>query len=429
MKATASKQVTGVTVGAVLLLAACSTPDPVNLTGKNPRPGNGEPDAGAVWDGSFEDDSGDGEPVDDGCGEPPVSHAAFTRASLLGAAADCAAWHHCRFESAAASLRDKARAFEKEASDDALHAARLAWHKAMLAWSRVELFQFGPVAPVTVDEYHGKGIRNLIYAWPRMSRCQVEEQVALQRYLENGVDKVLINARGLFASEYLLFYPGTDHACAASSQTASAWSGFDDDELGRRKRAYGAAIAENILGKARELSTSWLDAGGNFKEKLVSASGYGSDQEALNVVAWSLVYLEREVKDWKLGVPAGYTVAAPIDGPESPYAGVATESIRANLRGFRSLFQGCGHDGEGIGFDDWLSAAGHPDLADEIVNAWKKAQEAADAFPSFHKASAEEVDTLYWAVKELTDLLKADLFGPGSPLNLKLPATVEGDTD
>lgn len=426
---TLSKQVTLGAIGSVLLLVSCSTPDPVNLTGKNPRPGNSDPDAGAVWDGSFEDDAGDGGLVDDNCGEPPVSHANFTRASLLGAAAECAAWHHCRFESAAASLRDKARALDEEAGEEALHAARLAWHKAMLAWSQVELFQFGPVAPVTVDEYHGKGIRNLIYAWPRMSRRQIEDQVALQRYLESGVDKVLINARGLFASEYLLFYPGTDHAPDASSQTAAAWSSFDEDELGRRKRAYGAAIAENILDKARELTSSWGDAGGSFKDKLVSASGYGSDQEALNVVAWSLVYLEREVKDWKLGVPAGYTATAPIDGPESPYAGVATENIRANLRGFRSLFQGCGHEGEGIGFDDWLSAAGHPELADEIVNAWKKAQEVADAFPPFHQASAEEIDTLYWAVKELTDLLKADLFGPGSPLNLKLPATVEGDTD
>lgn len=428
MTLSVSRHVTGATLG-VLLLAACSTPDPVNLTGKNPRTGNDDPDGGTIWDGSFEDDAGDGGQLDDTCGEPPVSHDSFSRAALLGAAADCAAWHHCRFESAAASLHDKARALADDANDDALHAARLAWHKAMLTWSELELFQFGPVAPVTVDEYHGKGIRNLIYAWPRMSRCQVEEQIALQRYLDTGVDKVFINARGLFASEYLFFYPGSDTSCSSGSQTASAWSSLSEDELSNRKRGYAAALADDILKSARELVSTWDEAGLDFKKKLVAANGYGSDQEALNVIAWSLVYLEREVKDWKLGIPAGYTATAPIDGPESPFAGVGTENIRANLRGFRSLFQGCGHEGEGIGFDDWLSAAGHEDLASDILAAYRKAQDAADAFPPLHEASAEEIDSLYWVLKELADLLKADLFGPGSPLNLKLPATVEGDTD
>jgi hypothetical protein len=32
-------------------------------------------------------------------------------------------------------------------------------------------------------------------------------------------------------------------------------------------------------------------------------------------------------------------------------------------------------------------------------------------------------------LRELTSLLKGDVFGAGSPLNLKTPASVEGDTD
>lgn len=429
MSISGSKTARALAFGTVLLLTACSTPDPVNVAGKDPRHGSGERDAGAVWDGSFEDDAGDGGPIADECGDPPVSDEAFSRAALLGAAADCAAWHYCRFERAAVSLRDKARALEIEASEETLHAARIAWREAMLRWSQVELFQFGPVAPATVDQYHGKGIRNLVYAWPRTSRCQVEEQVALQRFLTDGVGKVLINARGLFASEYLLFYPGQDHGCSATSQTASAWAGFDEVELAKRKRLYAKAIADDIADRAQQIVDAWSPGAGHFKQKLVAADGYGSDQEALNVIAWSLVYIEREVKDWKLGIPAGYSAMAPVDGPESPYAGIATDNIRANLRGFRSLFQGCGHNGEGIGFDDWLTAAGHGELADDVLDAWKEAQDLADAFPPLHTASVSEIDAFYQAVKKLADLLKADLFGPGSPLNLKLPATLEGDTD
>jgi len=409
-----------------VLLAACSTPDPSGAKPKPQTPGQGGSDAGTVWDGSFEDA---GEEPEDLCGEPPVSTESFTRAALLGAAAECAAWHACRFEAAAKALDDKVRALADEPGDEALDEARLAWRNAMLVWSENELLQFGPVAPVTMDLYHGKGIRNLIYAWPRMSRRQVEEQVATQRFANEGMGKVLINGRGLFATEYLLFYTGNDHDLAPGSTSATTWESLDADELAKRKRAYAQAVSGDILERAREITTVWSPEGGNFKQTLVSATGYGNEQEALNVVAWALVYVEREIKDWKLGVPAGYSATAPVDGPETPFAGIAIENIRRNLRGFRSLFQGCGPNGEGIGFDDWLNAVGHSQLGDDISAAWQNAQDAADAFPPLHTASQEQVDGLYKAVKGLTDLLKAEFFGPGSPLNLKLPATVEGDTD
>jgi hypothetical protein len=161
----------------------------------------------------------------------------------------------------------------------------------------------------------------------------------------------------------------------------------------------------------------------------VSASGYPSEQEALNTLAWALIYVEREVKDWKLGIPAGYTLVHPVSGPEAPYAGTGTENIRANLRGFQGLFQGCGAGGEGIGFDDWLIEAGHPELAAALIAALGTARAAADAAGPLAELSSSELEALYRAVKGLTDLVKGDLFGPGSPLNLELPEGVASDTD
>ncbi len=104
-------------------------------------------------------------------------------------------------------------------------------------------------------------------------------------------------------------------------------------------------------------------------------------------------------------------------------------AIRANLRGFRGLFQGCGPNGEGLGFDDWLTEAGHGELADDIVKAWQHAEVVADATPALEQATPQEVEEFYQAVKALTDLLKNDLFGAGSPLGLTLPKGIEGDTD
>jgi hypothetical protein len=52
-----------------------------------------------------------------------------------------------------------------------------------------------------------------------------------------------------------------------------------------------------------------------------------------------------------------------------------------------------------------------------------------ESLPPLHEASPPTLDEAYLAVKALTDLLKTELLGPGSPLNLDLPGTVVGDTD
>jgi hypothetical protein len=228
----------------------------------------------------------------------------------------------------------------------------------------------------------------------------------------------------------VLFYDGADTECAASSQTAQAWGALSTDEIAARKAAYAVVVARDVRVQAETLVHAWSPSGGNFKQTFVSAGGkYPSEQEALNVLGWALVYVEKEVKDWKLGIPAGVTMDAPVSGPEAPFARAGSENIRANLRGFRQLFQGCGDGGEGIGFDDWLSEAGHADLASDMLSAWEASQAEADALPPLHEATPAELNSMYETLRRLTTLLKSDLFGAGSPLNLKLPASVEGDTD
>jgi predicted lipoprotein len=304
----------------------------------------------------------------------------------------------------------------------------------MTSWSRVELFQFGPLASKAEsagkDMYEGLGIRDFIYAWPTTSRCRVEEQLITQNYASRGMSGVLISGRGLFALEYLLYYSGSDTECAATSSTATQWAQLDNDELSERKRNYAVALAsDNVeqIARAREL---WDADGANFMTTFVNAGGmYPDEQEVMKVLAWALIYVEREVKDWKLGIPAGYTLSHPVTLPEAPYSGVGSDNIRANLEGFRSLFQGCGVEGEGIGFDDWLTAIDHAELATEMVAAMNGALAAAAEFPPFGQATPEQLEALYQKIRALTSLLKSDFFGAGSPLSLELPGGVQSDTD
>lgn len=366
------------------------------------------------------------------CGPAPSATPAFTRAALRTAAADCAIWQYCRVEATATALRDAVAALRDDESPAARALAQRAWRTTMLGWSVAELFQFGPagskVESAGRDPVHGQGIRDFIYAWPVVGRCRVEEQVIGRAYQKSWA-QVQISARGLFGLEYLLFYDGADHGCSPNSATGKGWAELDSAGLASAKLDYAAALSQDVLAKLSGLREAWSPDGEDFRQTLIHAKGYDNEQQALNVIAWSLLYLEREVKDWKVGIPAGVTLTSPVSEPEGALSLSATESLRENLRGFRALFQGCGENGEGLGFDDWLSDVGQGELAADMLSALDGAQAAAATLPPLHEASQPELEAFYQTLRDLTALLKGDFFGPGSALNLKLPAGVASDTD
>jgi hypothetical protein len=94
------------------------------------------------------------------------------------------------------------------------------------------------------------------------------------------------------------------------------------------------------------------------------------------------------------------------------------------------LFEGCGENYVGVGFDDWLREAGQGELADRMLENLGAAQLAVSSLPrlledAFYDAP-EEARAVHTAVKGVTDLLKTEFV---SVLNLELPMTAEGDND
>jgi hypothetical protein len=184
---------------------------------------------------------------------------------------------------------------------------------------------------------------------------------------------------------------------------------------------------------------AWLPTGGNFVAS-VSQAGNGSDifateQAALNAVSHALFYVEKEVKDYKLGWPLGLvaecTSGSCPGASELPYSGQSGPSIAQNLKGFRLLFEGCGANYSGFGFDDWLRAADpEGDLAERMLSRLDSADNAVASLPrlledAFYDAPDEAL-AVHAAVKTVTDLLKTEFV---TVLNLDLPMTAEGDND
>jgi predicted lipoprotein len=404
----------------------------------SPRPGQRNETGSSASGGGIGliDDGGEGgepsfggQPAAASCGEPPETNGEFSKASLLRAAASCAAFQGCVFHNAAENLERNVAAFASEPSTDNLAKARAAYRATMDAWSIMEGFQFGPVADNTADEYHGRGLRTLVHPWPNTNRCNVETQIATREYDgADGFKYVPPSGRGLYAIEYVLFTDFPDTVCASNQPAAKAWQALDADQLSLAKRDYAAAVATDVLRLATEIVAIWAEDGEDFEKALLGHVGYGSEQETLNVVAWSLMYPEAEIKDWKLGPYSTIPTIPASVGPETPYALVGAHNVRANLLAFRALFSGCA-GGKGLGFDDWLTATGATELRDDLLTAYAQAQAAADAFPSFQNASTEQFNAFYDDIKPLSDLLKGTFFGSGSPLSLKLPASAASDTD
>lgn len=376
--------------------------------------------------------TGGNDPMGDRCGPGPDPALPFSKKNLLTSVGDCAELRLCEFETTAIVLSRRAQDFVDAPSEENLTTLRAAVLDSMLHWSVLELFQFGPTASAMKDPEAGRGLRDMIYSWPNVSRCRVEEQLFGKAYQTQGFDDLIdvpINARGLFAIEYLSFYEGADNGCTPFSITnaGDAWANTPADDLLQLKHDYLKAASFDVAGRATSLRDLWSEEGGNFKGKLADASAYSGLQTALNLVAHGMLYVEIEVKDYKVGSPAGLYANAPLERPELSFGRGGTLLLEKNLEGFRDLFVGCG--GQGLGFDDWLTSANHDDLAADIVAALGDALEFVADFPDLSVATPAELAELHAVIKRLTDLLKTDLFGPASPIGLTLPTSVEGDTD
>ncbi|WP_394848611.1 imelysin family protein [Pendulispora brunnea] len=361
----------------------------------------------------------------------------FDKRALLQAAGECAIGRYRDFEGSARALRDAAAEWRDDPSDARRAAVQQVWRAAMATWEQAEVFRVGPAA--RSGDPGGKNLRDQIYSWPLFHRCTIEEQLVDETYARPEFATSLISTRGLGGFEFLAFYGGTDNACPSGSpiNALGSWNRLGPEEIGRRKARYAAAIADNIGGHVAALLAAWDPAGGNFLHELTAAGAgsatFATPQDAFNALSDALFYVEQEVKDDKLGKPLGLndcTQGRCPEAVESRYARISKENITANLIGFRRLFQGCGDNGAGLGFDDWLRAVGASDLADRMIAMLASTQAAADALDGSLEQALEsspaKVEALHRAVKTLTDLLKTEFV---TVLNLELPKGSEGDND
>jgi predicted lipoprotein len=364
----------------------------------------------------------------------------FTKPALLKQIADCSLTRFKEFNELASALQAATSAFAANPSDATRSAAQDAWRVAMSSWEQAELFGFGPAGPS--NEPGGQDGRSSIYFYPDINTCLIDQQI-----LNMGYGKLASAApgvKGLGALEYLLWKSDAGNSCSPSLAinvgNPSPWQKLDPATLQQRRAEYAKAAADDLALHAKALFDAWDPAGGNFHETLRSAGAPGNvfatDQAAFNAINIAMFYLDKQFKDDKLGIPAGISMDCPSTVcpqlVESPYAQASNDDLRQNLHAFRSLFQGCGGDYSGLGFDDWLTAIGRQDVRDNMIRGLDQIEQQLGAFDQplsvMVQAPAElpAVVATHASVVTFANIMKGDY---RAALNIELPMAALGDND
>lgn len=314
-----------------------------------------------------------------------------------------------------------------------LEAARAAFANAIDTWEVADAVLVGPAA------MDGETLRGKIYGWPNVSPCEIDKDVASRwaNPASYNIDNEFIASRSLAAIELLLYPPTDMHSCLGPP---TGWDALGA-ALPRARCRLAEAIAIDVAAQGVALETAWRSDGGGYVDQLALAgtkdSKLPSAQGALNLVSDGMFYVESVVKDMKIAEAAGIALNS-CDAVQMPclrevellYSDRSTFAIRANLAATRQAFTGDTETTTGPGFDDWLIAVGHADLAARMTANLDGAIVAATALPDSYLGALNtnyaSVVAAHVAVKKFSDDLKSQFL---TVLSLEIPDDVAGDND
>lgn len=370
----------------------------------------------------------------------PPSNVPFSRNALLGQYADELILPLLRdFASQAQALAGAVAAYAAGPSDSTRGAAQAAWSTAMQTFQRLEPMQFGPGGSASMF-MGGQGIRDEIYSWPIVNDCAVDQTTVDDDFRNaNFFQSELVNVYGLDALELLLFRTGDGNQCSprVDINRDGTWGALvSSGGLQQRQADYAAVVANGIADQANRLRDAWEPSGGNFAAEVRNAgnggSVYGSAKEALDEVFAAFFFVDIELKDAKLALPAGISPECPDatcpEDVELPFSRRSKEAIVANLDGAAGIFSGEGTAGQGFAW--YLRDMGSTALADRMTSQLAAARNAANAIPgSLTDALSGNhgaVTNAHTQLQTFTTDVKSEFV---SVLNLTIPQEGAGDND
>lgn len=326
------------------------------------------------------------------------------------------------------------------------------WNVTMATWQTAEMLWLGPLLEGDL------ALRNRIYGFGTLSRassCSVDVSAASIDDVDFNITTRANNTRGLGAMEYLIFNKDLNHTCSDLVQKTETWNARSEMERKQARCQLAQAVVGNIADNTSQLVQRWSAQGENYRSLFLNEN---NASEHLKQLSDALFYLDKEVKDSKLGLPlalAGSCQAqACPEAVESRYAKSSINMVQYNLEAFKALFNGVGVKGsDGLGFDDVIRFENAPEVADlfnqnidralqfakelaasgdTLFSEATRQQTSAEAKAACENASAQtdvsvkSYCTLHGLVKVITDQLRTDFV---TIVNVDLPKRTQTDND
>ncbi len=343
------------------------------------------------------------------------------------------------FAAESASLALYCDAIGTADEESSLDNAQDAWRQVMADIQTTEMHAIGPA------QENGGTLRNRIlsYASGNLSTCGVDQSAILAANADFSISTRALNQRGFGAVEYLLFNDNLGHTCAPQVPETQTWDDLTETERKSMRCSLAKLISTDVASAAGDLADQWT----GYRAAFVDEAGAG---DTLQLLTDGLFALDKLVKDQKLGIPTGIndacsSLACP-NTVESSYSENSLTNIRNNLLAFSTLFTG----GEGLGFDDHISAEGFEEVSarfvenvDEAVaiidasttslNAQvlsieneDDATECSNAFANPDQAADLSACRLLGSIKKITDDLKIDFV---TIVGVMIPDSAQSDND
>lgn len=239
------------------------------------------------------------------------------------------------------------------------------WAEAMSAWQRVNLHHLGPISASS------NALRNRFSSYEdnNLARCGLDQAVVQHNTLDNfDFSNRSSNQRGFAAIEYLLAEESLLQNCPSQVTETLDWDERPALERQQLRCNYALALAQDMAEASDDLLTAWQPNGGNFRQFFISPDNHAENLKALSD---ALFYVDITIKDKKLKFPLKLESSNPrsdcqeISCPEaleSPFSQTSLDNIQVNLASFRSLL----NSGDAIGFDDFFTNAGLPNLLQDF---------------------------------------------------------------
>jgi uncharacterized protein len=287
-----------------------------------------------------------------------------------------------RTESSA--LHAALRALSSEPSAEHHASSRAAFTRTTLAWKRASAFRAGPF--VSSNAFQRAAF------WPARSQLIDDVLDSPEPIDESRIEALAVDARGLYALEYLLFDADNARGMGVSSHLHGA-----------RARAYALELGANVRGYADRVQRS-LGDGQDYAKRFAGGQKASLDTlvaQTLDTLSVALGKFDRIERARRENVPLPAAV-------EGYFSGTSHQIVLAIVTGTRLLYSGSGKGG----LSELVAAASQP-IDDHVRQSFDGAEQrlhalgmpletALDKQPGqFHAAAA--------AIRELRHVLEVEM--------------------